>query len=49
MLVSFALAGMTFISAMKRHCWAMLLTHFVVLLYWLVSSFLMATGVKDWG
>lgn len=43
-LVSLALIGMIFLSFKKRHGWVVLLTHFVVFLYWLVGLVLVASG-----
>ena len=43
-LVSPALIGMVLTSVKKRLRWVVLLTHFVVILYWLISFVLIAQG-----
>jgi hypothetical protein len=44
LLVSLALIGTTILSIRKRQRWVVLLTHFVVLLYWFVGFGLIAIG-----
>ena len=44
-LASFGLIGTTFFSIENRKCWTVLLSHVIVLLYWLVGFVLIATGV----
>ena len=43
-LVSLALITMIFFSLRTRHGWAVMVTHFVVVLYWLVGLALVASG-----